>query len=184
MCWNATAMNETVNPNVEIQFAVEDADEPPEPGQLIAWATAALNAVGRPGAALTLRIVDADEGQALNRDYRGRDYATNVLSFPFSEIPPEAMAELGAPYLGDLALCAPVVVREAREQDKPVSAHWAHMVVHGVLHLAGHDHQDDQQAEAMESREREILAALGFGDPYASEVTDAARAVTDGSPHV
>jgi len=150
---------------VEIQVADEAADAP-EPPSLTAWAEAALAAVERPGAAITVRIVDADEGRALNRDFRGRDYATNVLSFPFPELPPEAMAEIGAPYLGDLAICAAVVEREAVEQGKTTHAHWAHMVVHGVLHLAGHDHLEEAEAERMESLEREILAGLGFPDPY------------------
>lgn len=170
--------------SIEVQYALEDADEPPEPERLIAWASAALAAVERPGAAITLRVVDTDEGRTLNRDYRGRDYATNVLSFPFAEIPPEAMAELGAPYIGDLAICAPVVAREAVEQDKSVTAHWAHMVVHGVLHLAGHDHQDEVEAETMEAREREILAGLGFADPYAAETPQPVSATSDGSPDV
>lgn len=173
-----------MNASVEVQFALEDADEPPEPERLTAWAVAALNAVERPGVAITLRVVDAEEGRALNRDFRGRDHATNVLSFPFSEIPPEALAELGAPYIGDLVICAPVVAREAAEQDKSPAAHWAHMVIHGVLHLAGHDHQDDAEAEAMEAREREILAGLGFPDPYAGESNSPVATTTDGTSHV
>jgi probable rRNA maturation factor len=161
---------------IEIQVAEEAADVP-EPPQLAAWADAALAAVGRPGQAVTVRIVGEAEGRALNRDFRGRDYATNVLSFPFPEVPPEAMAELGAPYLGDLAVCAPVVAREADEQGKAHAAHWAHMVVHGVLHLAGHDHAEAGQAERMEAVEREVLAGMGFPDPYVDpkdrvEVTD------------
>ena len=161
---------------VEIQVAEEAADVP-EPPDLTAWAEAALAAVERPGAAITVRIVGDAEGRALNRDFRGRDYATNVLSFPFPEVPPEAMAELGAPYIGDLAVCAPVVAREAREQGKAPRAHWAHMVVHGVLHLAGHDHHETGQAERMEALERRVLASLGFPDPYIDptdrpEVTD------------
>jgi probable rRNA maturation factor len=173
-----------MSPNVEVQFALEDADEPPDPERLVAWAAAALEAVERPGAAITLRVVDAEEGRALNRDFRGRDYATNVLSFPFAEVPPEAMAELGAPYIGDLAICAPVVAREAAEQDKAPVAHWAHMVVHGVLHLAGHDHRDEAEAEAMEARERTILAALGFADPYAAESAEPVATTPDGTPDV
>jgi probable rRNA maturation factor len=122
------------------------------------------------------------EGRALNRDYRGRDYPTNVLSFPFAEVPPEALAELGAPYLGDVAICAPVVQREADEQDKPLEAHWAHMVVHGVLHLAGHDHHEEAEAGIMETRERDILSGLGFPDPYAAET--ASPESTDEIRHV
>lgn len=154
---------------IEIQNAA-DADDVPEPPELGAWAEAALAAIERPGVAITVRIVDAEEGRALNRDFRGRDYATNVLSFPFPELPPEAMAELGGPYIGDLAICAEVVTREATEQGKTVHAHWAHLIVHGVLHLAGYDHQDDDEAERMETRERAILADLGFPDPYSTDL--------------
>lgn len=167
-------------PSIEIQLAVDEADEPPEPQQLSRWAEAALAALGRADAALTIRVVGETEGRALNRDYRGRDQATNVLSFAFAEVPPEAQAELGAPYLGDLAICAPVVAREAGEQGKPAHAHWAHMVVHGVLHLTGHDHQDPATAAAMEARERSILGGLGFADPYAGE---AGERVPRGAAH-
>lgn len=158
-----------MGPPIEIQLAADDADEPPEPDSLTAWATAALATVDRADATLTIRVVGATEGRALNRDYRGRDAATNVLSFPFAEVPPEARAELGGPYLGDLAICAAVVQREAAEQGKDPAAHWAHMVVHGVLHLAGHDHQHEAQAEAMEAQERAILDGLGFPDPYSAD---------------
>lgn len=171
-----------MGPQIEIQLVADDADEPPEPAALTAWARAALVGAGRSDAMITLRVVGEDEGRALNRVYRGRDHSTNVLSFPFAEVPPEALAEMGGPYLGDLALCAPVVRHEAREQGKPLQAHWAHMVVHGVLHLAGHDHQDDAGAAAMETRERVILAGLGFPDPYAAEA--ASPQSTDGIHHV
>lgn len=109
---------------------------------------------------LCLRLVDSDEGRQLNRDWRGKDYATNVLSFP---------AELeisGQRWLGDLVICAPVVAREAAEQNKPVKNHYAHLTVHGMLHLLGYDHQHDAQAQQMEALEREILAGLGIADPY------------------
>jgi len=113
-------------------------------------------------ASVSVRIVDAEEGRALNARWRERDRPTNVLSFP-ADLPPE----LELPLLGDLVLCAPVVLREAAEQGKRVEDHWAHLVIHGVLHLLGMDHQDDAEAEEMEQREREILAALGIDDPYA-----------------
>jgi probable rRNA maturation factor len=113
---------------------------------------------------LSIRVVDSDEGQALNREYRGRDYATNVLSFP-AELPPG----VPLPILGDLVLCAPVIAREASEQGKALKHHYAHMVVHGVLHLLGYDHMQDAEAEAMEAIECEILASLGMPDPYAGE---------------
>ena len=124
------------------------------------WVTAAL--AGRIRRAdLALRVVDADEGLALNRHYRGKDYATNVLSFP-AELPPGV--EL--PILGDIVLCAPVVAREATEQGKRLTHHYAHLTVHGVLHLLGFDHEETREAEAMEQLEREILAGLGIDDPY------------------
>lgn len=126
------------------------------------WVDAALRgARRRRPAELAIRLVGADEGRALNRDYRGRDYATNVLSFP-AELPPG----VALPLLGDLAICAPVVLREAAEQGKPVRDHFAHLTVHGVLHLLGHDHVEDRDAEAMEALEVRILAGLGIADPY------------------
>lgn len=131
------------------------------------WAAAAL--AGRIREAdVAIRLVDEDEGRALNRHYRGKDYATNVLSFP-AELPEGLPAGFRLPLLGDLVLCAPVVAREAAEQGKPLNAHYAHLTVHGVLHLLGWDHEDDAEADAMERLEREILAALGIDDPYAGE---------------
>ncbi len=127
------------------------------------WVRAAL-LKPRDGLEQTVRIVDEAESRQLNRDYRGRDKPTNVLSFP-AELPEDL---LGYPCLGDLVICAPVVAAEAREQGKPVQAHWAHMVVHGMLHLQGHDHQTAEEAEAMESLEIEILHALGHTNPYLS----------------
>lgn len=129
------------------------------------WVDAALRgAKRRKFAELSIRIVDAKEGRKLNREYRGKDYATNVLSFPV-ELPPGVTL----PLIGDLVICAPVVVRESKEQDKIANEHWAHMTVHGVLHLLGYDHIDDAEAEAMEALEKRILAGLGIGDPYAIE---------------
>lgn len=110
---------------------------------------------------LGIRLVDAKVGRSLNRHYRGKDYATNVLSFP-AELP----EGVTLPLLGDLVICAPVVAREAREQGKDLSAHYAHLTIHGVLHLLGLDHEDAREADAMEQIEREILASLGFADPY------------------
>mgnify|MGYP001615704699 CR=1 FL=1 len=128
------------------------------------WAAAAL--AGRIREAdLAIRLVGTREGRALNRHYRGRDYATNVLSFP-AELPEGLPKDVRLPLLGDLVLCAPVVAREAREQGKPLNAHYAHLTVHGCLHLLGWDHEDAREAEAMEQLEREILATLGLPDPY------------------
>lgn len=126
------------------------------------WVDAAL-AGHRRAVELSVRYVDSDEGRALNRDYRGRDYATNVLSFPV-ELP----RGVRSPLLGDLVVCAPVVALEALGQDKPLAHHHAHLVVHGVLHLLGMDHEGSEaEADAMEARERRILGRLGIPDPYA-----------------
>ena len=128
------------------------------------WVAAALKGRIRE-ADLAIRIVDEREGQALNRHYRGKDYATNVLSFP-AELPEGLPKGVKLPLLGDLVLCAPVIAREAKEQGKPLLAHYAHLTVHGALHLLGWDHEDAREAEAMEQLEREILAGIGLPDPY------------------
>ena len=130
------------------------------------WVAAALEGRIRE-ADLAIRIVDEKEGRALNHHYRGKDYATNVLSFP-AEIAEGVKMPKGVkmPLLGDLVICAPVVAREAKEQKKPLTAHYAHLTVHGALHLLGWDHEDEREAEAMEQLEREILAELGIADPY------------------
>lgn len=114
---------------------------------------------------LAVRIVDAEEMQALNSQYRGEDKPTNVLSFP-TEIPDPVTEKLRFKPLGDVVLCAPVVLREAADQKKPLKNHWAHLTVHGILHLLGHDHHDEEEARAMESLEREYLCDLGIPDPY------------------
>jgi probable rRNA maturation factor len=121
----------------------------------VRWARAALSGGGQ----VTIRLVEADEGRTLNNEYRGKDYATNVLSFPYDNEPL---------IVGDLVVCPEVVAREAGEQDKPLAAHYAHLVVHGMLHLQGWDHDNDDDAEAMENEEKRILAALGYPDPYAA----------------
>ena len=114
---------------------------------------------------MTIRLVDEPEARELNHTWRQKDYATNVLSFP-ADVPDEL---LDIPLLGDLVICAPVVAREAKEQKKKLAAHYAHLTVHGALHLLGWNHEDDREAEAMEQLEREILAELGIDDPYANE---------------
>lgn len=143
---------------VDIQRATEEPDQPDD-DSLIRWAALALR--DDPGKELTIRLVDAAESQTLNSQYRHKDSATNVLSFP-ADLPPE----LNIPLLGDLVICVPVVNREAAEQGKLPEAHWAHMVIHGCLHLLGHDHIDDDDAEVMEQLERQLLAELGIADPY------------------
>ncbi|WP_054892825.1 MULTISPECIES: rRNA maturation RNase YbeY [unclassified Pseudomonas] len=117
---------------------------------------------------MTIRLVDEAEGRELNNTYRHKDYATNVLSFP-ADVPDEL---LDIPLLGDLVICVPVVEREASEQGKALEAHWAHLVIHGCLHLLGYDHIDDDEAEEMEALERELLAELGHPDPYADDDID------------
>jgi len=146
---------------VDRQVAIVAAGLPSQ-ADLEAWVAAVLDRHEvDDDSELTVRLVDAEESRALNRDYRGRDRPTNVLSFPF-ECPPG----VALPLLGDLVICHPVVTAEAVEQDKVLRDHYAHMVVHGTLHLLGHDHLEDDEAEAMEQLEREILAGLGIDDPY------------------
>ena len=122
--------------------------------KVVRWIRAALEAPGE----ITVRIVGADEGQALNRAYRAKDYATNVLTFDYAHEPVVA---------ADLVLCAPVLQRESLELNIPLEAHYAHMLVHGTLHAQGYDHEVDDEARAMEARETELMRALGFDDPYA-----------------
>lgn len=132
----------------------------PAPASFKRWAEAACR--GRIlRADIAIRVVDEKEGRALNKHYRGKDYATNVLSFP-AELPDG----VSLPLLGDLVICAPVVALEATEQRKLLAAHYAHLTIHGVLHLLGLNHEDDREAEAMEAIERGIMADLGFADPY------------------
>lgn len=152
---------------LDIQYALDDADG--SAGRLPAveafedWARAALSG-RRDAAQLVLRIVGEGESGELNECYRGRSGPTNVLSFVFEQ--PEL---LDPPLLGDIVVCAPLVEREAAEQGKTVQAHWAHLLVHGVLHLIGYDHEEESEALIMEGLEREILAGLGFPDPYADD---------------
>ena len=137
-----------------VQYAVNTRSLPSR-AQFRRWVRAALERDAR----VTVRVVGGAEARALNRGFRGRDYPTNVLTFVMRE----------APRLeGDLALCAPVIAREARARRKAVAAHYAHLTVHGVLHLQGYDHETGRQARAMERRESRIVARLGFPDPYAS----------------
>ena len=139
-------------PNLSIQRASRAAGIPSDT-LLRRWAAAALPA----SAEVTLRFVAPAEGRRLNREFRGKDYATNVLSFPYA----------ARPLAGDIVICATVVAREAREQGKTLREHYAHLVVHGCLHLQGLDHEAQGEARRMERRERQLLARLGFADPYA-----------------
>lgn len=148
---------------IDLQIACEQESGLPTAEQIEQWATAAVQPQSDE-VEMTVRIVDEAESHALNLNYRGKDRPTNVLSFPF-----ECPDEVELPLLGDLVICRQVVEREAQEQDKPVMAHWAHMVVHGSLHLLGYDHIEDDEAEEMESLETQIMTELGFADPYLSE---------------
>ena len=148
---------------IDLQIACEQESGLPTAEQIEQWATAAVQPQSDE-VEMTVRIVDEAESHALNLNYRGKDRPTNVLSFPF-----ECPDEVELPLLGDLVICRQVVEREAQEQDKPVIAHWAHMVVHGSLHLLGYDHIEDDEAEEMESLETQIMTGLGFADPYLSE---------------
>ena len=145
--------------NLSVQYAC-NKDHLPLRQKIQSWARAALNVDGMRGGQVTVRFVDAEEGQALNREFRNKDYATNVLSFPYESEPVVC---------GDLVICSPVVEREASEQGKSLEAHIAHLIVHGVLHLQGYDHETSKaDARRMENRERAILLALGYADPYSA----------------
>ncbi|TPV60639.1 rRNA maturation RNase YbeY [Aestuariibacter sp. GS-14] len=133
----------------------------PNEAQVTEWASAVLSQLEISDKEITVRFVNADESQQLNNDYRGKDKPTNVLSFPF-ECPPEVPLDL----LGDLVICVPVIAQEAKEQHKPIAHHYAHMIVHGTLHLLGYDHIEDDEAEEMEALEILILAKLSIDDPY------------------
>ena len=142
--------------SLSVQFASE-ADSLPTRAQIRRWVAAALEH----HAEITVRIVDAEEAQALNQDYRDKAYVPNVLTFEYGEIAPGVLG-------GDVVICAPVVEREAREQGKPLKDHYAHMTVHGVLHLQGYDHLDPREADIMESREAAILKRFHIPNPYLS----------------
>ena len=148
---------------VDLQIATENIEGLPTEEQIVQWATAVVQPEGDK-VEMTVRIVDEAESHELNLTYRGKDRPTNVLSFPF-----ECPDEVELPLLGDLVICRQVVEREAAEQEKPLMAHWAHMVVHGSLHLLGYDHIEDDEAEEMESLEAQIMQGLGFDDPYLAE---------------
>lgn len=144
---------------VDVQYACPAAP-PPGTGEFRTWVASTL-AGRRDRAELTIRIVGEDEGRELNERWRHKHGPTNVLSFPAS-----GTAEQVPEFLGDIVICAPVVAREAQTQHKAETAHWAHLVVHGTLHLLGYDHECERDAQEMESIEISILDTLGFGNPY------------------
>lgn len=152
-------MNAEPPPIIDLQVATADDNVPSEEA-FRRWVVAALPG-DRQHSELTIRVVGYEESRQLNSAYRNKDHPTNVLSFP-ADIP----VELDVPFLGDLIVCAPVVEQEAREQNKTLEAHWAHMIVHGTLHLLGFDHIEDEQANAMEALETQILMGLHFAPPY------------------
>ncbi len=152
--------------DVDLQWGI-DREAIPSHEQCVQWVAASLVEPRRhEEVEITVRVVDETESQELNRDYRNKDSSTNVLSFEFEQ--PPGLVDLGEelPYLGDLIVCAVVVAREADEQQKSLESHWAHMIVHGILHLQGYDHMNEEEAEEMEALEIEIMQSLGYGNPY------------------
>ena len=157
--------------DVELQNPY-DFDTTPNKNDLQAWSNATLQEIdANNSVSLVVRVVNEEEGLELNQTYRGKNSATNVLSFPY-EVPkyavdiPELQNEYSQQYLGDLVLCEKVVINEAKAQNKTLEQHWAHLIIHGVLHLQGYDHIDDDDAAIMESLEIEIMERLGFENPY------------------
>ncbi len=148
---------------LDLQLACEDNTGLPDESQFQAWLDAVIPQF-QEESEVTIRLVDTAESHELNLTYRGMDKPTNVLSFPF-----EAPPGMEMPLLGDLIICRQVVEREAKEQNVSLDSHWAHMVVHGSLHLLGYDHIEDEEAEEMEGIETEIMLALGYEDPYIAE---------------
>ena len=147
--------------NIDVQIACsEDWDSLPSEEDIAYWAETALPDPQQ-DAEMCIRIVEEEESQQLNNQYRGKNKPTNVLSFP-SEIP----EEVDLPLLGDLVICVNVVERESKEQNKSLESHWAHMVLHGTLHLLGYDHIEDKEAEEMEHLETQLLVGLGYPPPY------------------
>jgi len=183
----------TVKMDIQIADDIsESIEEPPPSSQLLAWAQAAWQGDLCAEPELSLRIVSAVESQQLNNDYRGKNTPTNVLSFPM-EMDEELLLVLegenveedegfSTSMLGDLAICAEVVELEAKQQNKTLEAHWAHMLVHGVLHLQGYDHIENDQAEEMETLETSIMQELGFADPYQYNSDLTVPSITDVKP--
>lgn len=157
-----------MTPIIDLQIGTENSENLPSQTQFTRWIARALAHEAQTEnfqqTEMTVRIVDEAESHALNLTYRGKDKPTNVLSFPF-----EAPEGINLPLIGDLVICRQVVEREALEQQISLESHWAHLAIHGTLHLLGYDHIDEREAEEMEALETEIMQSLGFADPYASE---------------
>lgn len=149
--------------DLDLQIVVEDKKHLPSEQEINKWLSTAI-ATHRNEAEVTVRVVEEQESHELNLQYRGKDKSTNVLTFPF-DMPPE----IELPLLGDLVICKTVVEREAHEQGKSLKAHWAHMLIHGGLHLLGYDHIEDDEAEEMESLETKLMLSVGFNDPYQND---------------
>ncbi|RNF52013.1 rRNA maturation RNase YbeY [Marinomonas hwangdonensis] len=145
---------------LDLQIATQNTEQLPSEADFRPWVEKALSDCDEEFE-VTIRIVDEEESHALNHEYRGKDKPTNVLSFPF-----EAPPGLELPLLGDLVICAQIVAKEAEEQEKPLFHHWAHMTIHGILHLRGYDHINDDEADEMESLETSLLASMSIPDPY------------------
>ncbi len=166
---NADLVNaDLLNIDLEVQHATS-SETTPDDEHFLLWVERAVaskeKVQGGDKYTLVIRIVDKEEGQRFNREYRNKDYATNVLSFP-AELPAGLPSEIKQSQLGDLLICAPVVAREAKEQGKPEADHWAHLTIHGILHLMGYDHEQSADAKVMEALETDILAKLEIPDPY------------------
>ena len=159
-----------INHPISVQYALASRRGVPAASSLRTWACAALDRVLTETAELSIRLVNEDEITDLNQRFRNKSSSTNVLSFPIPALPENAGFQISPKPLGDVILCTAVAQRESQQQNKSTYDHIAHLVVHGVLHLNGFDHQNDEQAEVMENLEREILQSLGIDDPYACTI--------------
>lgn len=160
---DGSAPDNMIEPLIEVQRALNNDYGSPDDGAIVQWCQVALEDTNSIDAGVTIRLVEANEIRVTNQQWRGKDKSTNVLSFP-ADFP----AETGVKYLGDIMICPQVLETESLEQGKALADHWAHIVVHGVLHLLGYDHEQDSDAQSMEQREREILASLNIADPYST----------------